>query len=157
MDTLLVRKLPGVGKVNEQILAGLGIVKCSDGIKLATSIYINCTVNAFDFMIRACMGIAKNIHEEQGVKKSLNISETIPVTSNYEEIKNKIEQLCEELSSRSKNQKLKGRTLTLEFKNDKFKNKQKSYTTSYFMDEKEQIFRLAVSLLDSAWPLDPTR
>ena len=157
MDTLLVRKLPGVGKVNEQILAGLGIVKCSDGIKLATSIYIYFTVNAFDFMIRACMGIAKNIHEEQGVKKILNISETIPVTSNYEEIKNKIEQLCEELSSRSKNQKLKGRTLTLEFKNDKFKNKQKSYTTSYFMDEKEQIFRLAVSLLDSAWPLDPTR
>ena len=64
MDKLLVRKLPGVGKVNEQILAGLGIVKCSDGIKLATYIYINFTVNAFDFMIRACLGIAKNIHED---------------------------------------------------------------------------------------------
>ena len=37
------------------------------------------------------MGIAKNVHEDQGVKKSLNVSETIPVTSNYEEIKKKME------------------------------------------------------------------
>ena len=101
MSNLLVRKLPGVGKVNEQILAGLGIVKCSDAIKCATNVYINFTVNAFDFMIRACMGIAKNVHEDQGVKKSLNVSETIPVTSNYEEIKKKMEQLSDELAQRA--------------------------------------------------------
>ena len=64
MSDLLVRKLPGVGKVNEQVLAGMGIVKCSDAIKHASHIYINFTVNAFDFMIRACMGIAKNVHED---------------------------------------------------------------------------------------------
>lgn len=84
MDVLLVRKLPGVGKINEQILAGMGIVKCSDAIVQACYVYVNFTENAFDFMVRACMGIAKNIHEDQGVKKSLNISETIPVTSNYD-------------------------------------------------------------------------
>ena len=101
MNELLVRKLPGVGKVNEQVLTGMGIIKCSDAIKYAAHIYINFTVNAFDFMIRACLGIAKNIHEDQGVKKSLNISETIPVTSNYAEIKKKIEQLCDELAKRA--------------------------------------------------------
>ena len=68
----------------------MGIIKCSDAVKFASHVYINFTENAFDFMIRACLGIAKNIHEEQGVKKSLNVSETIPVTSNYEEIKKKI-------------------------------------------------------------------
>ena len=101
MNELLVRKLPGVGKVNEQILAGMGIVKCSDAIKNAAHIYVNFTENAFDFMIRACLGIAKNVHEDQGVKKSLNISETIPVTTNYDHIKKKIEQLCEELEKRA--------------------------------------------------------
>lgn len=79
----------------------MGIVKCPDAIRLATHIYINFTVNAFDFMIRACLGIAKNVHEDQGVKKSLNVSETIPVTSNYTDIKKKIEQLCEELAARA--------------------------------------------------------
>ena len=79
----------------------MNIVKCSDALVQATYIYVNFTENAFDFMIRACMGIAKNVHEDQGVKKSLNISETIPVTSNYDQIKNKIEQLCIELEKRA--------------------------------------------------------
>ena len=102
MDKLPVRKLPGVGKVNEQILAGLSISKCSDAVKLAPHIYINFTVNAFDFMIRACMGIAKNEHEDQGVKKSLNISETLPVTSEYEVIRKKIDELSTELAARAR-------------------------------------------------------
>lgn len=79
----------------------MGIVKCSDAIKQAASIYVNFTENAFDFMIRACMGISRNVHEDQGVKKSLNISETIPVTTSYEQIRQKIEQLCEELEKRA--------------------------------------------------------
>lgn len=81
----------------------MGIIKCSDAITNATNIYINFTENAFDFMVRACMGIAKNVHEDQGVKKSLNISETIPVTSNYDAIRAKIETLAVELCKRAKN------------------------------------------------------
>ena len=75
----------------------MGIVKCDDAVTHATGIYINFTVNAFDFLMRACMGVARNIHEDAGVKKSLNVSETIPVTSNYQEIRRKVEALCDEL------------------------------------------------------------
>jgi len=82
-------------------LSGIGILTCSDAISKAAEIYINFTENAFDFMMRACMGIAKDIHEDQGLKKSLNISETFPTTSDYEQIKTKIEQLCEELERRA--------------------------------------------------------
>ena len=102
MSDLPVRKLPGVGKVNEQILSGLGVIKCSDGIALATAVYVNFTENAFDFIMRACLGIARNIHEDQGLKKSLNISETFTAITDYEQIKSKIEKLCQELESRAK-------------------------------------------------------
>lgn len=128
MSELLVRKVPGVGKINEQILTGLGIIKCPDTIKYASHVYINFTVNAFDFIVRACLGISRNIHEDAGVKKSLNVSETIPVTSEYEVIKAKLVYLSNEMSLRAQSQKLKGRTITVKFKNDKFKNKDKSYT-----------------------------
>ena len=47
------------------------------------------------------MGIARNIHEDAGVKKSLNVSETIPVTSSYDEIRKKVEYLCDELAQRA--------------------------------------------------------
>ena len=69
--------------------------KCFDIQTKATEIFINFTENAFDFLIRASFGIAQNTHEEQGVKKSLNVSETIPITSSYDVIKTKIEDLCE--------------------------------------------------------------
>lgn len=62
MDKLPVRKLPGVGKVNEQILLGLGVEYCKDANDKAVDIYVNFTENAFDFLIRSTLGIAKNRH-----------------------------------------------------------------------------------------------
>jgi hypothetical protein len=50
------------------------IEKCSDIMDKAIDIYINFTENAFEFLIRSCLGIAKNTHEECGIKKSLNVS-----------------------------------------------------------------------------------
>ena len=84
---------------------------------------INFTDNAFDFLVRSSLGLAKNVHEDQGLKKSLNCSETFPMITDYLLIKEKVEKLCHELDDRARFQKLKGRTLTIEFKSDKFKNK----------------------------------
>ena len=136
MSDFPVRKVPGVGKINEQILAGLGIIQCKDVINRdkACDIYINFTENAFDFLIKACHGLAKDSHEANvSIKKSINISESIPLTSDYDLIKSKISKLCQEMENRMNQQKLSGKTLTLEFKNDKFKNKQKQYSQSYYM------------------------
>jgi DNA polymerase kappa len=133
---LPVRKVPGVGKINEHILAGLGIVYCRDVVHIekASEIYINFTENAFDFLIKACHGLAKDTHEVNvSIKKSINISESIPLTSDYEAIKSKVEKLCQELEGRMELQKMSGKTLSIEFKNDKFKNKQKQYTQTYYM------------------------
>ena len=121
----------------------MGVVKCSDAIAMATAIYINFTENAFDFIMRACLGIARNVHEDQGLKKSLNISETFQITSDYEQIKAKLEKLCKELEGRAKNQGLSGRTLTVEFKSDKFKNKQQSHLQAL----KDNLIRAGVPLI----------
>jgi len=76
MAALPIRKLPGVGKKNEQILAGMGIKLCPDTLDKAVDIAINFTPNAFDFLVRSSLGIAKNVHEDAGIKKSINVSET---------------------------------------------------------------------------------
>lgn len=41
IEELPVKKLPGIGKVNEMIMAGLGIIKCKDMIDKAAEIYVN--------------------------------------------------------------------------------------------------------------------
>lgn len=52
MSTLPVKKLPGIGKVNEMIMSGLNIYTCKDMIDKAADIYINFTENAFEFLIK---------------------------------------------------------------------------------------------------------
>lgn len=59
-----VRKLPGVGKVNEMILGGLNIFTCKDLLDKAAEIHINFTEKAFDFLIRSALGVSGNFHVE---------------------------------------------------------------------------------------------
>jgi nucleotidyltransferase/DNA polymerase involved in DNA repair len=42
-----VRKVPGIGKTNEQILKGMGVFKCKDILSKATEIFVNFSENAF--------------------------------------------------------------------------------------------------------------
>ena len=62
MKDLPVRKIPGVGKVNEHILAGLNIYNCKDLIEKATEVYSTFTEFAFEFLIKSALGISRVIH-----------------------------------------------------------------------------------------------
>jgi nucleotidyltransferase/DNA polymerase involved in DNA repair len=62
MADLHVRKIAGVGKVNELILGGLGIFTCRDLLNKAAEIYINFTEKAFDFLARSALGLGPNEH-----------------------------------------------------------------------------------------------
>ena len=52
MLSLQIRKVPGVGKINEQILTGLGIITCKQVLEKATEIFINFTENSVEFLLR---------------------------------------------------------------------------------------------------------
>lgn len=42
----------------------MGIYLCKDVMDKTTDIYINFTENAFDFLVKSSMGIAKILHED---------------------------------------------------------------------------------------------
>ena len=68
MMDLPVRKIPGVGKVNEHILSGLNIYSCKDLVEKATEVYVTFTEHAFQFLVKSALGIARVMHEkEEGV------------------------------------------------------------------------------------------
>jgi DNA polymerase kappa len=60
-----VRNVPGIGKVNEQILIGLGINNCQEIIDKAIDIYLNFTEKSFEFLVKAAMGISRCYHQEE--------------------------------------------------------------------------------------------
>lgn len=62
MKDLPVRKIPGVGKVNEHILSGLNIFFCKDLIEKATEVYVTFTEWAYEFLVKSALGISRVSH-----------------------------------------------------------------------------------------------
>ena len=121
MAELPVRKIPGVGKINEMILAGLNIFTCRDLLNRAAANYVNFTERAFDFLAKSALGIGKNIHDKSDqIKKSLSVCLSFKPLQDKTLIGCKLEELVSEFCQRCKKEQLEGRALTFEFKNSKF-------------------------------------
>lgn len=86
MMDLPVRKIPGVGKVNEHILAGLNIYCCKDLVEKATEVYVTFTEYAFEFLVKSALGVSRCMHEEEkGVisQRSMGVSATFKPIHRY--------------------------------------------------------------------------
>jgi hypothetical protein len=59
-----VRDIPGVGKVQEQMLIGLDINCVGDILNKAVELYLNFTETNFEFLVKAAMGISRCMHDE---------------------------------------------------------------------------------------------
>lgn len=82
MADLSVRRIPGIGKVNEMILSGLNIYKCKDLIAAGPALFVNFTERAFEFMMKSALGIGKTDHDTKALcKKSLSVCMTFKPTS----------------------------------------------------------------------------
>jgi len=104
MMDLPVRKLPGVGKVNEHILAGLNIYSCKDLVEKATEVYVTFTEYAFQFLVKSALGMARVMHEkEEGVvaQRSMGVSCTFRPIHRYNQFREKLFKLAVELESRA--------------------------------------------------------
>jgi len=152
MRDLPVRKLPGVGKVNEHILAGLNIYFCKDLIEKATEVYVTFTEWAYEFLVKSALGIARVMHEvdDKGVvgQRSMGVSATFKPIYRYGQFVDKLVQLAEELQSRASQNRLMGRTLVLEFKSFKFEAHIKSMTFPHYLFNKNQFIKYGILLLN---------
>ena len=82
------------------------------------------TERTFQFLIRSALGIARCIHDEDdddGIQKSISVSSTFdkPVKT-YEQFKEKLHELCENLAKRMDKRKIGGCNVTVEFKDTEF-------------------------------------
>ncbi len=86
MAPLSVRKIPGVGKVGEQQLNGLGIATCKDVIDNATDLYVLFNESNFEFYVHSALGVGRNEHEEctEGIQKSISVSRTFRNISQFD-------------------------------------------------------------------------
>lgn len=115
MRDLPVRKVPGIGKVNEHILAGLNIYSCKDLIEKATEVYATFTEWAFEFLVQASLGISKATHDVEAYdvthQRSIGVSATFKPIHRYQQFVDKLIQLAAELEKRAAHNKLMAKTI----------------------------------------------
>ncbi|CAG9310471.1 unnamed protein product [Blepharisma stoltei] len=152
-----IRKIPGIGKVQEKILNELGVKTCADilRLKLELSFVYNESLN---FFIRAALGIGSvhhsDVYEDQ---KSISISRTFKATNDMSFIDSKLRDFCESISEELIEKDAECKTVSVFVKTYKFENTNKSETSKRFIHKIDDIYNIAARLLATIKPFEPIR
>ncbi|EDK31392.1 DNA polymerase kappa protein (macronuclear) [Tetrahymena thermophila SB210] len=157
MKDLPIRKIPGIGNVTEQILKGIGIEKCSQILERVIDIKICFKDLSFDHLVSSALGIGRSWHEEETEKKSLSVSRTFQAISTIEEINEKIHQISQLLAEDAKAEQKIGKHLAVSFKNVKFQMRSKNRMLDKYIQDSEQIEKVAKELVKELLPTEPLR
>lgn len=141
MRDLSIRKIQGVGRVNERVLDAIGIKTCGDIWALRGTLELMDKQFGVHFMLRTHLGIASNVvqagqREERksvGAERSVlllsfrfylaELRRTFTALSDKTRILHKLEEIAAELESDLDSLGFTGRTVTLKYKLDTYQGK----------------------------------
>lgn len=147
IQSLPVRKVPGIGKVSEKMLKALGICNCSDLGQQMALLSLLFSETAWHHFMELSMGLSSTHIPRHEERKSMSIERTFKELSKSEEQFSLCRELCEDLAEDMKKESLKGKTITMKLKNVKFEVKTRAMTVQYGVASADEIFAIAKDLL----------
>ncbi|KAI0662336.1 hypothetical protein C8Q70DRAFT_1051797 [Cubamyces menziesii] len=99
MHDLSIRKVPGVGRVNERLLESIGIATCGDILQKRAVLFLLDKQFGLEFLLQAYLGIASNVVEpgQREERKSIGAERTFNALSDTSKIYAKLEEVAAEL------------------------------------------------------------
>ncbi|KAI0645925.1 DNA/RNA polymerase [Trametes meyenii] len=156
MHDLSIRKVPGVGRVNERLLESIGIKTCGDVFTQRAVLSLLDKQFGLVFLLQAYLGIASNIVEpgQREERKSIGAERTFNALSDPAKIYAKLEEVAAELEQDMEESGWTGKTITLKYKLDTFQvfTRAKSFDR-YISTKKENLFAIGQELLKPELPL----
>lgn len=156
MHDLSIRKVPGVGRVNERLLEALGIKTCGDIFKHRVTLQLMDKQFGLVFLLRTYLGVASNVVQpiQREERKSIGAERTFRALSNKAQILGKLEEVAGELVDDMVRGGWTGKTVTLKYKLDTFQvfTRAKSFDR-WVSSKKEDIFAIGKELLLPELPL----
>ncbi|CAN8004923.1 unnamed protein product [Ixodes hexagonus] len=144
---LPIRKVPGIGAVQEQLLAALGAQTCHDlWVKRAAIGHLFGMTSA-RFYLRAALGLGCTEIKCDSARKSKSVEETFAELSSPEDLVSKCEELCEQLCEQVEEDGITGRVVTLKIKTVAFDVMTRSVTLDSATNHIEPIKKAALRLL----------
>ncbi|XP_050045557.1 DNA polymerase kappa-like isoform X1 [Dermacentor andersoni] len=161
VSSLPIRKVPGIGGVQEQLLMALGVHTCHDiWIRRAEIGHLFGEVTA-RFYLRAALGLGCTEVKCDSNRKSKSVEETFAEISNPQNLISKCEELCEELHQQIQEEGISGRVVTVKMKTVMFDVMTRSITLENATCKLETIKQAALRLLQqeiaAAKPGQPLR
>lgn len=144
---LPVRKVSGVGKVTEKMLAALGVVSCSQLGQQMALLSLLFSETSWHHFLHISLGLGSTHIERDSERKSMSTERTFGEMSDVEEQYSLCRELCHDLAQDLQREGLKGKTVTLKLKNVHFEVKTRAFTLQYAVCTEEDIFAAAKDLL----------
>ncbi|XP_053466135.1 DNA polymerase kappa isoform X1 [Ictalurus furcatus] len=147
IQQLPVRKVSGVGKVTEKMLAALGIISCSQLGQQMAMLSLLFSETTWHHFLQISLGLGSTCIDRDSERKSMSTERTFAEMSDAQEQYSLCRELCHDLAKDLQREGLKGKTVTLKLKNVNFEVKTKAFTLQCAVCTEEEIFAAAKDLL----------
>lgn len=146
-----IRKIPGIGPVQEKVLKAFNLKTCKDLWDHRDLIYIlfENKPSTIDFYLRVSLGLGSSIttNEEKAPRKSKGTESTFKPTNDFAWLCNELKEMCQEVCDYLNDYGLKGKTVTLNLKKDSFDRIGKSRSLQTPTSDVNVIFQTAKNIL----------
>ncbi|KAK0455046.1 DNA/RNA polymerase [Armillaria borealis] len=155
MHDLSIRKVPGIGRVNERLLESVGIKTCGDIYAHRAMLSLMDKQFGLHFLLRTHLGIASNNVQphQREERKSIGAERTFNPLDNKERIFQKLQEVAQELEDDMNSNGWTGRTITLKFKLDTYQVFTRAKSFDRWIMKKEELFKIGKELLLPEFPL----
>ncbi|KAF8160747.1 hypothetical protein B0H34DRAFT_350409 [Crassisporium funariophilum] len=155
MRDLSIRKVPGIGRVNERLLEAIGIKTCGDIYAQRAVISLMDKQFGLVFLLRTHLGIASNVVEahRREERKSIGAERTFSTLGERDKILEKLSEVAAELETDMKENGWTGRTVTLKFKLDTYQVFTRAKSFDRWVLTKEELYATGKELLLPEFPL----
>ena len=146
---LAIRKVGGIGNVQEQLLKGLGVQTCRDLYAKRAEIRLLFSELSFEFYLAVSQGIGSSRIEppEDRERKSISTETTFSDNSDRDSLLAILRDLCKDLSSDCQTKGITGQAVTVKIKSHDFKLKTKVSQLCDFSNDEELIHATAKKIL----------
>ncbi|RDB24727.1 DNA polymerase kappa [Hypsizygus marmoreus] len=152
---LSIRKIPGIGRVNERLLESIGIKTCGDIFTHRATIYLMDKQFGRQYLFQTHLGIASNVVQPSAreERKSIGAERTFSPISNTDNILHLLDNIAVELEKDMKETGWAGRTVSLKYKLDTYQVFTRAKSTDRWITQKEDLYAIGKELLLPEVPL----
>ncbi|KZV95108.1 DNA/RNA polymerase [Exidia glandulosa HHB12029] len=155
MHDLPIRKVPGVGRVQERLLDSIGIKNCGDIYTHRAVVHLLGKHFSLDYLLHAYLGLGSTSVQpgQREERKSVGVERTFDPISDQDKLIAKLDHIAQVLEEDLKHGGWTGKTITLKYKLDTFQSMSRAKSLPRYISKKADLFAIGKELLLAEMPL----